>query len=190
MKSIFMNVEKGEYNYFSYFQKRKLFFTLLWFAFIAIILDAGYIYHGTVNNVMTVAAIILVLPASKLLVPLLLSLRYKAVDKEAYDEMRKTCGEGILYTNCFFSVKEKIAFADYVMITDSTIVLYMSQGKFEKSYVESGVKEFLSKCEEKVDVYLYTDLEKMKSKITSLLEKPVKQHHRERVEAAFQVLIL
>jgi len=95
--------QQGEFEYYKYKTKRVLFLTILYFLISLSLFVAGYIQTHTKANLLTIFAVLGLLPASKSLVSLIMYIRYHGCSKEDYEELKDVVepfihGYGFVFT--------------------------------------------------------------------------------------------
>lgn len=83
-------LEKGNYGYFKQKRMDEILKTILMFAVSLSLLFAGYNVSGTKANVLTVVAVLGMLPASKSAVSMIMYLRYHGCSRELFDKLSET----------------------------------------------------------------------------------------------------
>ena len=78
----------GDYGYINAHKRRQAIKVVLWAVLIAAIITGGILYTGTRFNELTIIGIVLVLPASKSLIGLIIIGRYHTGSREEYEKIR------------------------------------------------------------------------------------------------------
>lgn len=81
---------KGEYNYPAYERKRVIFITVLYFGISIAVFLLGWISTGTKENLLTIVAVLGLLPSSKSLVSVIMYLRIPAFSRTHYEDIIKS----------------------------------------------------------------------------------------------------
>ena len=130
---------KGTKCEFGYIQKQKIFQSLMLLLFVAVgvgLFLTGLLITGTRANIFTVLGILMVLPAAKRIISLVVMVPRKSVDKDRYDRMRETVAEeGILYTDYVFTSPDKIMSFDFLIIQNQNVMGILSEKKQEEAYI-------------------------------------------------------
>ncbi|MCI8364316.1 MAG: hypothetical protein HFG34_05140 [Eubacterium sp.] len=130
---------KGTKCEFGYIQKQKTFQSLMLLLFVAVgvgLFLTGLLITGTRANIFTVLGILMVLPAAKRIIALVVMVPRKSVDKERYDQMQETVAEeGILYTDYVFTSPDKIMSFDFLIIQNQNVMGILSEKKQEEAYI-------------------------------------------------------
>lgn len=161
-------VEKGNWGYLAYKKKINCIIMACAFLIVLAVFFGGIIVTGNRNNVATVIAIILVLPAAKFAVAYLCLLPHKSATaqlKAKLDESKKELT--VLYDLIISNSKSPIGTLAIVISADTVIAL-TGEEKADCSLFETSVTEFLKNDKLKCNVTLYKD-EKTFLKRLSLL---------------------
>lgn len=136
---------KGTKCEFGYIQKQKVFQSLMLLLFVAVgvgLFVAGLLITGTRANIFTVLGILMVLPAAKRIIALVVMVPRKSVDKGRYDQMRQTVAEeGILYTDYVFTSPDKIMSFDFLIIQNQNVMGILSEKKQDEAYILDYLKK-------------------------------------------------
>lgn len=83
-------VKQGDYEYFNKKRQREIIKTLIYFGVSLSLFIAGYAATKTKANLLTIVAVLGLLPASKSCVSMILYLRYHGCSKEDYEFLKDT----------------------------------------------------------------------------------------------------
>ena len=114
-------INKGEYGYVSSQRRRVFVITLILYACALLIYFIGYYTLHTARNIWTIVAVLSILPASKSLVNLIMFMRFKSLDRAAYDEYMTACGDLPVIFEIPFTTYEKTYFVDAVVCRNNTV---------------------------------------------------------------------
>lgn len=124
---------------YGYIHKQKIFQSLMLLLFVAVgvgLFVAGLLITGTRANIFTVLGILMVLPAAKRIIALVVMVPRRSVDRDRYDRMRGTVAEeGILYTDYVFTSPDKIMSFDFLIIQDQNVMGILSGKKQKRAYI-------------------------------------------------------
>lgn len=134
--------KKGEYGYLAIRKRNQLIYSIISFAIVLIVLFTGIFIHHTRNNVYTVGAVVLVLPAAKIFVSYLLMARFKSTPVEEYNNINSITTVDVLY-DLVLSVKDKIVFVPLMAVTNSEIIIYTESTKIDSQDLEEGIQKFI-----------------------------------------------
>lgn len=182
--------EKGTYGYVDYQKQKLLFKTLGEFLAVSFIFCGGYLICGTKNNICTVIAIVLVLPAVRSLVRYLMFMKAKSPDKEQYELLAgKTAGFPLL-SDCILTCRSKNVYVPFAVVTDTMIYCYAKDCVLSATDFESGISEFIASCGDTVSVKLFTEFELFLKRASSLRPVENKEKKTERIKNDFLILVL
>lgn len=149
--------KKGQYQYISQEQKRRIIKTILFFMPTVILLIAGYIIYDTRENLLTVAAILGCLPAGKQLVSMIMILMYKSMKYELYEKINSKKGSLTMIYELILTNYDKNTFVDAIAICGNEVVGYTSSEKADVKYVAENTQKILHNNGYKVDVRIIKD---------------------------------
>ena len=78
-------IKKGEFAYYNHKRKTMIILTILYFAISIALYVTGYAKTGSNKNLLTLVAVLGMLPASKSAVEMIMYIRYHGCSKEQYD---------------------------------------------------------------------------------------------------------
>lgn len=130
-----------------YIRKQKIFQSCMLFAFIAAAVGLfliGFLITKTRANIFTVLAILMVLPAAKRVIALVVMLPRRSVERERYDRMKSTIlPDEVILTDYVFTSVDKVMSLDFVIIGGQTVTgvcpgghaVDSATGKKEREYM-------------------------------------------------------
>ena len=137
--------EKGEYGYLSY--KKKMFFLRV---LGCLVIGLGIFFVGLLikkshKNILTVLAMLMVLPGAKELVGWIIVHPLKPVSREDYEKMKSIVPKDAhFYTGLVMTSPEKVMYLNYLVeVKGSVIGLLGMKGHdaaYIKDYLEKGVR--------------------------------------------------
>ncbi len=137
MDKIINRYKKGEFKYSSYKKRYELIKTIIMFALSISIYIMGYVSTGSNKNLLTIVAVLGLLPASKSLVSTIMNFRVHEAGDELREEIdRALNGLSGLY-NIYFTSYDKNYFLLHLTVCgDDIIGLCESKDFDEKSFKE------------------------------------------------------
>lgn len=183
-------VEKGNYGYVDSRKKVLMILTIICFAIVFTILFIGIIVCKTKNNIMTVFAILTVLPSAKVAVSWLMFVRYQSPKKEDYEKLVQQADKLPILSDCLMTCKDKTIYVDFAVITDATIYCYTRNANFDEAYFEKNVVDFIKSCGDTITVKLYKDFDAFVKKAHAANANENKEGKMERVKNDFLILVL
>lgn len=139
-------IEKGKQGYIR--NRKKIdFLWLMGFVLLGIgIFLAGYLLTHVRANIFTVLAVLMVLPAAKRVVALVVLLPRKGVDRERYEKVQSLVKSGNLYVDYVFTSTEKIMHLDFLLVKNGNVLGVIASSKQDVVYM----KKYLTDCVHKV----------------------------------------
>lgn len=164
---------KNTYGYIDSQKKYEIIRTLVYFGVSLSLYAAGYAATKTNANLLTVAAVLGCLPASKSLVSMVMFLRQKSCSEEIYKKVSLCCQNlDCLYDLAFTT--EKITFPVSHAVYAARCLILFGENVTDTQALEVHITEYMRKAGIKgVTVKVYTDLDKYCQRLVSLqgLEK-------------------
>ena len=149
---------KGTKGQFGYIKKQKKFQFGMLLLFVAIgigLFFVGLLVHKTRANLFTVLGILMVLPAAKRVIALVLMMPRHSVGKEQFDRMKGALPEGAdLLTDYVFTSTEKVMALDFVIVMNKNVYGINGNKKMEDDYVKTYLKETISASSRGYQVHL------------------------------------
>ena len=134
---------KGDYGYYSYEKKRRIAIVAFLFGICLLIFFTGLIMTGTRKNLLTLVAILGVLPAAKWATSMIMILLQKPVDRNVYEVTEQIAGElkhG--YELCVTAYEGRLSL-DAVVVCGNSIAAYSSAEKGRFEFMETHIRKIL-----------------------------------------------
>lgn len=160
--------KKGQYQYISQEKKRRLIRTILCFLPSVLFLVTGWIWFGTRDNLMTVAAVLLCLPAGKQLVGLIMIMMFKSMPSDLYHKIEEHKGSLTMVYECILTNYEKNTIVEAFAICGNQVVGYTSSDKADVKYVEQNTQKILKNNGYGVTVKLIKDEKQFLNRLDGL----------------------
>lgn len=156
MISLFSNalrLNKGEYGYIKKRKTIQIVYTIISFAIALSIFFVSYFVSGkNRNNVGTVLAIVMTLPACKSLVEVILIFPYKTIKKEIYDSIRNSNIDAVMLYDLVLTSNEKPMCVDAAAIGDNKVVMLVTDEKQDKKYIKTYFSKVMKSYQLGADV--------------------------------------
>ena len=169
-------VQKGRPGYYRYERVKRALVTLLMFAIPIGIFITGVITTGTRKNLLTIVAVLGVIPAARFAVSWIMVLLAKDAQEDAVLETEKTAGG--LVTACELTVTayEGRMPLDVLVICGSETVCYAPEGKRDKiPFMEKHIEKILaSNGYRQVHVKIFPEMRPYLERIRDLASHPEK----------------
>ncbi len=143
-------LEKGEYGYREQHKKQQLL--LIFLGVLAILLQLGarrFTQQAAFQNILTVMAIVSVLPVANLAAPFLASFRYKTPGSDFYQALSPYEGQMAILYDLIITSKELIMPMDGVVVHPLGTFFYCSDPKLSIQKAEAFLNDFF--CAQHLD---------------------------------------
>lgn len=156
--------EKGSFGYIEWRKKKNLFATLLMFGIAAAVFLLGlFLNKFEKNNIFSIIAALITLPAAKRLVSYFLFFPYHSVSVEKYNKILPLIqNEDVFYTDLLITSPEKVMHLSFLVYTGAEIIGLIGREKESEKYISKYFIDSLKKngrptvvhIERKEDVFL------------------------------------
>ncbi|MDE7061429.1 MAG: hypothetical protein K2O71_07545 [Lachnospiraceae bacterium] len=138
---------RGEMGYLDSQKKYRIEKTLLYvFIGIAIFVLGLCLNKFEKTNIFTVIAVLMVLPAAKALVGVIVLFPYRSVSSERVEKVQSLLsGEDVMYTDMVFTSPDKVMFLAFLVIKQDEILCLAGREKEDLRYIEKYLREELKK---------------------------------------------
>ena len=175
---------KGTKCQFGYINKQKKFQFAMLMLYVLIgvgLFLIGLAVHKTQANLFTVLGILMVLPAAKRVIALVLMVPRKSVGKERFEKVQEALPESAaILTDYVFTSTEKVMSLDFVIVMNKNVYGIKDQKKTDDAYVEKYLSETISAAARGYRVQLFENddaflamLKRSERKETAPEERPV-----------------
>lgn len=175
---------KGTKCQFGYINKQKKFQFAMLMLYVLIgvgLFLIGLAVHKTRANLFTVLGILMVLPAAKRVIALVLMVPRKSVGKERFEKVQEALPESAaILTDYVFTSTEKVMSLDFVIVMNKNVYGIKDQKKTDDAYVEKYLSETISAGARGYRVQLFENddaflamLKRSERKETAPEERPV-----------------
>ena len=135
---------KGEYGYFANERRRRLILTLLFAAIPAVIFIVGFVVTGTGKNLLSVAALVMVIPFAMSFTGFVTVMTKKSISKEEYETILPHT-EGLLMAYELYITHEKAStFIDAAAICGNNVIGLVTEKRgdpaFTREYMEKTLR--------------------------------------------------
>lgn len=163
---------KGAYEYANYKKRMDFIYMIILFALPIGLFIIGYMTTGSKKNILTILAVLGLLPASKMVVSLIMSLRVKVCD----DAVRKAIDEHIGALNGFYhlyftSYDKNFPFV-HTVATNNSLISYCSDEKVNEKAFQEHIKDLMKKegINDVTTVKVFYDFDKYLKRLDELNE--------------------
>ena len=162
---------KGSFGYAAYKIKRDLMLTIVMFALSLGLYITGRITTGTNKNLLTIAAVLGLLPAGKMLVSLFMSMKVKTCSGEIFQEIEAAKGNLTGMYHMYFTSYEINYPLIHMVVTDNSIVGFAEPG-FKEQEFYNHMKDMMGREGIKdISIKVFTDRAKYINRLRELDKK-------------------
>ena len=182
-------VFKGEVGYFRYRKKRLLIATISGFLLMFLFFFTGYLIYATARNLITILAVLVVLPTAKIYVQYMMLPWKNSGDKAFFDNIKEKYPCLDIYGEMLITGSEKRFEITYLAIdkNDNIVAFSMNQNSDEGLF-KKAVVNFLNYYNFDAKVSLCTDISTFEKKLKKLSEdrQMPTEEQREHMELVFE----
>ena len=182
-----MKIEKGEWGYLNRQKKIHLLWLVGFILLGAAIFLIGYMFTHTRANIFTVLAVLMVLPAAKRVVALVVLLPRRSVGVERYERVKEMTGGGTLLVDFVFTSTEKIMCLDFLVIKNGN-VLGVAAAKQDMEYLKKYLTDSVHKVDSSFHVRVMDTDEQLQKQLDKLTKTEVAPELEEKVVKSLRTL--
>lgn len=194
MGNIRKNVPKGTPGYFKNRKIKTGMAMVSGYLLVLFLFFSGIIVFADRGNLLTVVAIVMMLPTGKMTVNFLMYPKKGKADAAEFDEMCKSCGKLTFLADILITPEKKSIELTYIAIDKAHVLIYCTDKKLDISYHSKYIKDFLKRSDITTDVSFYTDLNKFKKRAAAVNGSAPSEYtdeERQRIEdIAYNIKIL
>lgn len=185
-------IDKGQFEYIKNKKKQRAIFCAVNFLLVLAVFLTGYFSTGSRENLLTVMAILGVLPAAKFAATLCMMLPYHSQTREEYDKVAEVAGESILYVDMLLSTEKKVLPTDFIVIRGGTVCGLATSPKYDATFAQDYITGMLKKNGIKANVKIFLDRGKFLKRVKELavLEVDEKQSVQDERTAALMLTLV
>lgn len=167
--TILKKITKGHYGYLRARKRTLLIRTLLLSVGVIALLIMGFALTHTKKNLLTVAAIVSVLPAANQAVILIAALPYRGREQEEYESVRAIVPKGVLDTELVVTSKsDKSMQLDYAYIHPTGIYCFSFDSKLDIPKTERYIQSMMKNNKLNTHVKCFRDFKQFKKRLKEL----------------------
>lgn len=151
-------IKKGDYGYIHSEKIRRLLITAGLFFLPICAYIGGILVTDTKKNIITVIAMVGLLPACKSMVGLIMMMMQKSMKEEDYRKVKQHACDLVAAYELYLTSYEKSEFVDCFVVCGNKVVGYSSRLKGSPQFVEQHVRKILKQNGYKTEVKVMTDL--------------------------------
>lgn len=168
MGNIIKNVPKGAPGYFKNKKVKTGIAMVSGYMLVLLLFFSGIFIFADRGNLLTVIAIVMMLPTGKMTVNFLMYPRKGKADATEYNEMCTDYDKLTILADILITPEKKSIEFTYTAIDKAHIVIYCTDKKLDTAYHGKYIKDFLKHSDITADVSFYTDLNKFKKRLAAI----------------------
>lgn len=162
-------LQKGQYGYLENQRKIEITRTILFFGISFALFFTGLFFTGTNKNLLTIVAVLGMLPASKSAVSMIMFLRFPSGSLEIYEKTKTHAGSLPIIYDFVITSREKSFPLSSMVYKDQMLYGFCERGGDKKKELENYLKEMLENNYYKVvGVKIFDDFQKYTKRLDSL----------------------
>ncbi len=169
MDFLYKKHPKGTYEYADHKKLMDAMVMVIMFALALGLYIIGIVTTGSKKNLLTIVAVLGLLPACKMVVSLIMSLRVRPCDKELRTAIDGHVGDLAGFYNMYFTSYDKNFFIDHLVISGKSIIGLCTSDKFDEKVFDGHLSELIRK-EGIKDAFIkvFTDKDKYINRLVEL----------------------
>ncbi len=169
---------KGHYGYISYEKKKRLFETVVLFLLPLGLLIIGIVTTGSRMNLLTVVAVVAVLPACRSLVGLIMMMMQKPMPEERYEQAKDAAKDLVAGYELIITAYEHTSPVEALVVCGYQVVCYTPDKKTDPPYLEKHIRQILSSNQyTDMQVKVMKDFKQYLQRVSAIAKDP--EHYRE-----------
>ena len=174
-------IGKSEFGYIQNQKKINVIWLLVFVLIGVAIFICGYLLTKTRANIFTVIAVLMVLPAAKRVVALVVMMPRKGVERQRYDKVLQASGEGILFTDYVFTSTEKIMHLDFLLIKNGNVLGVTASSRQDVEYMKKYLADSVHREAPEFHVKVFEKDEQMLQYLNKLTQTETDPERTEKV---------
>lgn len=176
-------IAKGKFGYTSSHRKAQIMKFLLYVCAALCVFLIGLVTTKTTENLLSVVAIVGVLPCTKELIGVVMSFRRKPMEQKLYDEISQKAGDLEQIYELLFTTSETAYSVEAVIIQGKDVIGYTVDPKCDTAKLEKHLYKMLNANDYKENVKIFKDYKKFLDRVGDLRRRekeeiPYKPHPR------------
>lgn len=162
--------KKGLYGYFNAEKKRRIILTILSYAAPLAVLIIGIAVTKTRNNLLTIVAMVCIIPAAMSTVGMIMMLMRKSIPKEEYDQIDPHIGTLTFAYELYMTSEKKNALVDCVVFCGNEVVGLVTDPKTDLKFAQDHLQKMLRSAGYKTSVHMLGDVKHFVQRLDTLNE--------------------
>ena len=138
-----MKIQKGEAGYIRKQKKKLSLILILYVIFVAALLGVGYLLNGSKLNMLTLLAILVCLPACRVLVNLIMFIGHRSINESKEMEISGSTEHLTVIYDTIITSERRAMQIHAIAISNHTVCGYTSDKKVDTAYAARHIKSIL-----------------------------------------------
>ena len=169
MDFLYRKHPKGSYEHAKYKRTVDIIITIILFLLSLGLFVIGYVATGSKKNLLTIVAVLGLLPACKMVVDVIMCFRVKPVEESVREGIDASIGKLYGLYHMYFTSYDKNFPIDHLVITSNSVIGLCSNPKFDEKMFITHLKDYMRKDGIKdITIKIFDDYNKYLNRLSEL----------------------
>ncbi|MBP9000496.1 MAG: hypothetical protein KBG05_00375 [Lachnospiraceae bacterium] len=169
MDFLYRKHPKGSYEHAKYKRTVDIIITLFLFLLSLCLFVIGYVATGSKKNLLTIVAVLGLLPACKMVVDVIMCFRVKPVEESVREGIDASIGKLYGLYHMYFTSYDKNFPIDHLVITSNSVIGLCSNPKFDEKLFITHLKDYMRKDGIKdITIKIFDDYNKYLNRLSEI----------------------
>ena len=169
MDFLYRKHPKGSYEHAKYKRTVDIIITIFLFLLSLGLFVIGYVATGSKKNLLTIVAVLGLLPACKMVVDVIMCFRVKPVEESVKEGIDASIGKLYGLYHMYFTSYDKNFPIDHLVITSNSVIGLSSDPKFDEKMFITHLKDYMRKDGIKdITIKIFDDYNKYLNRLSEI----------------------
>ena len=169
MDFLYRKHPKGSYEHAKYKRTVDIIITIFLFLLSLGLFVIGYVATGSKKNLLTIVAVLGLLPACKMVVDVIMCFRVKPVEESVREGIDASIGKLYGLYHMYFTSYDKNFPIDHLVITSNSVIGLSSDPKFDEKMFITHLKDYMRKDGIKdITIKIFDDYNKYLNRLSEI----------------------
>ena len=169
MDFLYRKHPKGSYEHAKYKRTVDIIITIFLFLLSLGLFVIGYVATGSKKNLLTIVAVLGLLPACKMVVDVIMCFRVKPVEESVREGIDASIGKLYGLYHMYFTSYDKNFPIDHLVITSNSVIGLCSHPKFDEKLFITHLKDYMRKDGIKdITIKIFDDYNKYLNRLSEI----------------------
>ena len=169
MDFLYRKHPKGSYEHAKYKRTVDIIITIFLFLLSLGLFVIGYVATGSKKNLLTIVAVLGLLPACKMVVDVIMCFRVKPVEESVREGIDASIGKLYGLYHMYFTSYDKNFPIDHLVITSNSVIGLSSNPKFDEKLFITHLKDYMRKDGIKdITIKIFDDYNKYLNRLSEI----------------------